>query len=74
MQLIDRSACRVASTYATLDESITVYDDYRVFIAPVAGYRQVRWPAVNSSVYGAVFLDAANNIVGRAAANSGRMT
>lgn len=74
MELRDRSACRVSSAYATLEACLTVYDDYRVFIAPVSGYRQVRWPAVNSSVYGAVFLDAEDKVVGRAAANSGRMT
>lgn len=74
MELHDRSACRVSSAYATLEACLTVYDDYRVFITPISGYRQVRWPAVNSSVYGAVFLDAEDNVVGRAAANSGRMT
>lgn len=74
MELRDRSACRVSSAYATLEACLTVYDDYRVYIAPVVGYRQARWPAVNSSVYGAVFLDADNKVVGRAAANSGRMT
>ena len=74
LQLYDRSACRVSSAYGTLEACMTVYDDYRVYVAPVAGYRQVRWPAVNSSVYGAVFLDADNKVVGRAAANSGRMT
>lgn len=74
MELRDRSACRVSSAYATLEACLTVYDDYRVYIAPVAGYKQARWPAVNSSVYGAVFLDAEDKVVGRAAANSGRMT
>ncbi|MCM1311237.1 MAG: hypothetical protein NC301_09505, partial [Bacteroides sp.] len=74
MELHDRSACRVAATYATFDDSLVVYDDYRVYVAPVKGYKQVRWPAVNSSVYGAIFLDADNRVVGRAAANSGRMT
>lgn len=74
MELRDRSACRVSSAYGTLEACLSVYDDYRVYIAPVSGYRQARWPAVNSSVYGAVFLDAEDNVVGRAAANSGRMT
>lgn len=74
MELRDHSACRVSSTYGTLEACLSVYDDYRVYIAPVSGYKQVRWPAVNSSVYGAVFLDAEDNVVGRAAANSGRMT
>jgi len=74
MQKLDRSACRVASNYSTLDASLTTFDEMRVFVAPVAGYKQVRWPAVSSAVYGAVFLDDDNNIVGRAAANNGRMT
>ncbi len=74
MELHDRAACRVATTYTTFDDCLAVYDDYRVYVAPVKGYKQARWPAVNSSVYGAVFLDADNNVVGRAAANSGRMT
>lgn len=74
MELHDRDACRVSSTFGTFEACLVVYDDYRVFVAPVSGYRQVRWPAVNSSVYGAVFLDADDKVVGRAAANSGRMT
>lgn len=74
MLMIDRSACRVASNYSTLDDSLTTFDDMRVYVAPVAGYKQVRWPAVSSAVHGAVFLDDEDNIVGRAAANNGRMT
>lgn len=74
MELHDRMACRVASTYTTLDECLSIYDDYRVFVVDVAGYKQARWPAINSSVYGAVFLDGENNVIGRAAANSPRMT
>lgn len=70
----DRSACRVSSTYETFEDCLTAFDDYRVYVVECAGYKQARWPAVNSSVYGAVFLDADSNIVGRAAANSGRMT
>ncbi len=73
MLMIDRSACRVASNYNTLDDSLMTFDDMRVYVAPVAGYKQVRWPAVSSAVYGAVFLDDEDNIVGRAAANNGRM-
>ena len=74
LEVRDRSACRVASTYDTFDECLSVFDDYRVYVTECSGYKQARWPAVNSSVYGAVFLDADNRIVGRAAANSGRMT
>ena len=70
----DRSACRVSSSYETFDDCLTVFNDYRVYVVECAGYKQARWPAVNSSVYGAVFLDADNKVVGRAAANSGRMT
>lgn len=70
----DRSACRVSSTYETFEDCLTAFDDYRVYVVECVGYKQARWPAVNSSVYGAVFLDADSNIVGRAAANSGRMT
>lgn len=74
MEVMDRKAARVASTFTTLSESLMDYDTFRVMIAPVAGYKQVRWPAVSSTVYGAVFLDAENNIIARAAANHGRMT
>lgn len=73
MVLRDKTACRVSASYATLDECATADEDYRVFIADVQGYIQVRWPAVNSTIYGAVFLDVDNNIVGRVYASSGRM-
>lgn len=74
LELIDKKAARVSSIYTTLADSLMDYDTFRVLIAPVSGYKQVRWPAVSSTVYGAVFLDADNNIIGRAAANHGRMT
>jgi hypothetical protein len=73
MELIDQKGCRVASTYDTLDDCLAVFDTYSVYVAPVSGYKRVRWPAVNSAAYGAVFLDADNNIISRAAATAGRM-
>lgn len=74
MELRDRSACRLASAYGTLEACLSIYDDFRVYIAPVSGYRQVRWPAINSTAYGAVFLDAEDNVVGRVGVNCKRMT
>lgn len=74
LEVADKTAVRVSSLYNTLDTAQIVYDDFRAITVPVAGYKQVRWPAVSSTVYGAVFLDTENNIIGRAAANNGRMT
>jgi hypothetical protein len=71
----DKYGCRVASQYTTLAESLTVFDNYIVYVANIgSGFKQVRWPAVNSSVYGAIFLDAEGKIIDRKAASNARMT
>ena len=74
LEVLDKKAVRVSSAYSTLEDSLMDYDTFRVMIAPVAGFKQVRWPAVASSVYGAVFLDIDDNVISRAAANHSRMT
>lgn len=74
LEVRDKCACRVSTSFSTLEASIASADEFRVFIAPVSGYVQVRWPGVNSTVYGAVFLDENDRIIARASASVGRMT
>ena len=53
--------------YTTLSSALlaTTGNAYEYAIVNVTGYKQIRFPAFAHALYGAVFLDNSNNIVGR---------
>lgn len=63
-------AIRSGVEYATLANAETPVSANSYCIVDVEGYKQARFPGLVSAVYGAVFLDAENNIVGRMKATS----
>lgn len=63
-------AVSVSTDYTTTDEALTAASDYSAATVAVKGYKQVRWPSVNSAQYGAVFTDDDGNIISRAKASS----
>ena len=63
-------AIRSGVEYATLANAETPASENSYCIVDVEGYKQARFPGLVSAVYGAVFLDAENNIVGRMKATS----
>lgn len=56
---------RVSEDYTNLTDAVIASSNYSYGIVNVKGYKQVRFPYVISSVYGAVFVDADNNIIKR---------
>ena len=58
-------AVRISTSYSTLiaAEAQTMQNIY--YTVNVKGYKQVRFPSTASAVYGAVFLDEQDNIIGR---------
>lgn len=56
---------RASEDYTNLTDAVIASSNYSYGIVNVKGYKQVRFPYVISSVYGAVFVDADNNIIKR---------
>lgn len=56
---------RVSEDYTNLTDAVIASSNYSYGIVNVKGYKQVRFPYVISSLYGAVFVDADNNIIKR---------
>jgi len=46
------------------DDNLTTSSAYNVYRIPVEGMKQVRWPGINSSSYGGVFIDSAGTVLG----------
>ncbi|WP_418981733.1 LamG-like jellyroll fold domain-containing protein [Alistipes sp.] len=71
IEVVAGKAIRMGADYSTLDEAITDVpaDSYCVVPLP-AGYRQARFPSLQSAAYGAVWLNDAGTILGRMRATS----
>ncbi len=64
-------AVRSAVDYTTLESAETaVSANSIVYVDVTGGYKQVRYPGMSSALYGAIFLDANNNVVKRMRATS----
>lgn len=61
---------RVDTGYSTLQDAEADISSNSYYTVDVRGYRQVRFPAMASAIYGALFLDADGNIIGRMAVSS----
>lgn len=70
IEVVEGKAIRIAEEYTTLDEAVAAITTNSYCTVTVAGYRQVRFPAIASAVYGAVWLDTAGTILGRLRATS----
>ena len=68
------SAMRVSTEYATLAEALVTADGYATAHIPLAtsggNWRQVRFPAFASAIYGAVMADESGNILARISVGS----
>lgn len=71
IEVVAGSAIRLGTEYSTLEEAVTAVpaNSYCIVSLP-EGYRQVRFPAIQSAAYGAVWLDGAGTILGRMRATS----
>ena len=65
VEVVTGKAIRMGEEYATLDEAVTDVPADSYCVVPVAGWRQVRFPSLQSAAYGAVWLDATGTILGR---------
>lgn len=60
-------AIYATDAYNTVTDATIRVSNYTLCSVKVSGngYKQVRWPSINSAVYGAVFADKEGNIIGR---------
>lgn len=70
VEVVAGKAIRMGEEYSTLDEAVTDVPADSYCIVQVPGWRQVRFPSLQSAAYGAVWLDDAGAILGRMRAMS----
>lgn len=70
VEVIAGKAIRLGEEYTTLDEAVADVPADSYCVVPVAGWRQVRFPSLQSAAYGAVWLNDAGAILGRLRATS----
>lgn len=73
METTGGKVVRTSSTYETLADALYDYVDFSVHEVSVAGWKRVRFPAISSTAYGAVFVDDEGNILGRVSTSDVRM-
>ena len=73
METTGGKVVRVSSSYETLADALYDYVDFSIHEVSVKGWRRVRFPAISSTAYGAVFVDDEGNILGRVATSDVRM-